>query len=346
MKKLLGILLATVLALGTVTALAADAVDIAIFVPNADHGWTGAVLQYAEEAAKAINDAGKYTAKVIPANDGATQIPLVEDVIENQSAKNIVILPHDNTLEATMQKVADSGIPFVMFDRVIDSVKEQAVSSVMGDNEGIGYETAKRFVATGLQPGAKILIIPGDNSSVPQMRNDGFFKGLKEAGWTDEQIAGITMTDYTSWSRERAKELFIGWMDSSTVEEIAAYEYIFTHDDPLALGLLDALKGSDIDDAKKAAFLSGKVHLAASSGLNEMYSVIKGIHQNDYTAEVAKLADLFSVTYDPGMIKIAIQDIVDSLEGKEIPKTHVVPVSVVDSTNVNEFQGFGDALSK
>ncbi len=345
MKKFLAILLASMMVFGATAAFAAP-VDIAIFVPNADHGWTGAVLTYAEEAAKAINDGGKYTAQVIPANDAATQIPQVEDVIENQSAKYIVILPHDNTLEATMQKVVDSGIPFVMFDRVIDSVKDKSAANVMGDNEGIGYETAKRFVASGLQPGAKILIMPGDNSSVPQMRNDGFFKGLKEAGWTDEQITAITMTDYTGWSRENAKSLFIGWMEANTPEEIATYEYIFTHDDPLALGILDALKGSDIDQAKKDAFLSGKVHLAASSGLNEMYSVIKGIHQNDYTAEVDKLADLFSVTYDPGMIKIAIQDMVDKLDGKDVPQIHVVPVAVVDKTNVDQFQGFGDPYSK
>ncbi|NLB90919.1 MAG: ABC transporter substrate-binding protein, partial [Clostridiales bacterium] len=42
MKKLLSILLATVLLLGTASAFAAD--DIAILVPNADHGWTGSVL--------------------------------------------------------------------------------------------------------------------------------------------------------------------------------------------------------------------------------------------------------------------------------------------------------------
>jgi ribose transport system substrate-binding protein len=74
--------------------------------------------------------------------------------------------------------------------------------------------------------------------------------------------------------------------------------------------------------------------------------VLRGIHQKDYAAEVAQLGDLFSVTYDPGMIKIAIQDMVDSLDGKEVPKDHVVPVSVVDAANVNEFQGFGDAFAK
>ena len=320
--------------------------NLAILVPNADHGWTGAVMNYAKEKADEITAAGTYSAKVITSTDAANQISQVEDLIENKTADAVVILPQDNTLEATMKKLAESGIPFVMFDRVIDSVAADAVASVKGDNEGIGVATAERFIANGLQPGDKILIMPGDNSSVPEMRNNGFFATLKDNGWTDEQIAAIKSTAYTGWSRSEGKKLFTEWLETSTVEEISATKFIFTHDDEIAMGILEALKSSDIDEAKKAAFLDAGVNLGTSSGLNEIYSVLKGVHQKDYTAEVAKLADLFSVTYDPGMIKIAVQDMVDSLDGKTVAQDHVVPVAVVDAKNVAEYQGFGDAVSK
>ena len=342
MKKIVALLLALML---VCSAAAMAATDIAILVPNADHGWTGAVLTYAEEKAEAINAEGKYTAKVISSADPANQITQVEDIIDNESAKSIVILPQDNTLETTMKKLADSGIPFVMFDRVIDTVADAAVASVKGDNEGIGAETAKRFIASGMVPGDKILIMPGDNSSVPQMRNDGFFGVLLENGWTQEQVDAIESTAYTGWSRSEGKKLFTEWLDSNTVEEISACKWIFTHDDEIAMGILEALKSSEIDTAKKEAFLAAGVHLASSSGLNEMYSVIKGIHQKDYSAEVAGLADLFSVTYDPAMIQIACDDMIASLDGGEVTKDHVIPVSVVDATNVNDFRGFGDAVA-
>ena len=342
MKKIVALLLALML---VCSAAAMAATDIAILVPNADHGWTGAVLTYAEEKAEAINAEGKYTAKVISSADPANQITQVEDIIDNESAKSIVILPQDNTLETTMKKLADSGIPFVMFDRVIDTVAEQAVASVKGDNEGIGAETAKRFIASGMVPGDKILIMPGDNSSVPQMRNDGFFGVLLENGWTQEQVDAIESTAYTGWSRSEGKKLFIEWLDSHTVEEIAEYKWIFTHDDEIGMGILEALKSSEIDTAKKEAFLAAGVHLASSSGLNEMYSVIKGIHQKDYAAEVAGLADLFTVTYDPAMIQIACDDMITYLDGGEVTKDHVIPVDVVDASNVEEFRGFGDAVA-
>ena len=341
MKKLVALLLA-LLMIGTAAAMAED---IVVLVPNADHGWTGAVLTYATEKVAEINAAGKYTAKVVSSSDAANQISQVEDIIDNASAKAVVILPQDNTLETTMKKLADSGIPFVMFDRVIASVADKAVASVMGDNEGIGIETAKRFIADGMKPGDKILVYPGDNSSVPEMRNNGFQKYLGENGWTAEQLAAIESTAYTGWSRSTAKQLFTQWLDSKTVEEIGEYKWIFTHDSEIAMGMLEALKSTEIDDAKKAAFENAGVYLASSSGLNEIYSVLKGIHQKDYSAEIAGLADFFDVTYDPAMIKAACDDMILFLDGGTPENTHVIAVSVVDKTNVNDFQGFGDAVA-
>jgi ribose transport system substrate-binding protein len=350
MKKILALVLAVIMIAavfaGCGKSASGDAVKIAVLVPNADHGWTGAVMTYAQEHAKQISDGGKYTVTVITSTDASNQIQQVEDLIANKTATHVVILPQDNTLEATLKKLAESGIPFDMFDRVIDSVAGSAVASVKGDNNGIGAETAKRFIAAGMKPGDKILIMPGDNSSVPTMRNDGFFGVLKENGWSDDQIAAIESTDYTGWSRSKGHELFVNWLDSNTVETIKETKWIFTHDDEIAMGILEALKSDEISAEKKEAFYAAKVNLGTSSGLNEMYSVLKGIHQKDYSAEVAGLGDLFSVTYDPAMIKEAINDMVSYIEGKDVPKDHVIPVSVVDASNVNDFQGFGDAVSK
>ena len=175
---------------------------------------------------------------------------------------------------------------------------------------------------------------------------EAYIRPVQPLNAKEDYLAAIQSTDYTGWSRSKGKELFINWLDASTVEDITATKWIFTHDDEIAMGILEALKSSEIDAEKKDAFLNAGVHLGTSSGLNEIYSVLKGIHQKDYTAEVAKLADLFSVTYDPAMIKAAVDDMVTHIEGGTVTQDHVIAVSVVDATNVNDFQGFGDAVSK
>lgn len=313
---------------------------IGILVPNADHGWTGAVLDYAESYAAQINAEGEFKATVVTATDSANQISQVEDIIANKTYDAVVILPYDNMLENAMLQLQNSGIPYVMFDRVIASASNGAVSNVMGDNEGIGAATAARFIEQGLKPGDKILIMPGDNSSVPEARNKGFKDYLLAHGWTEAQYnASVTSTAYTGWSRATGKQLFIEQVGLGTFNDT---KYIFTHDDEIAMGILEALKSTELNDAQKAAFLDGSIVLGSSSGLNEIYSVLKGIHRNDYKAELAGLKDLFSVTYDPAMIEDAIDDMINFLSGK----THIIDVDVVDKDNVNDYVGFGDAVAK
>jgi ribose transport system substrate-binding protein len=359
-KKLLAVGLALILIVGAFAACggskdedssgsdAADSGDtasggiIAVLVPSADHGWTGAVLNYAKEKASSM-EGQDVSAKVYAAKDAKEQQQQIDDLLaESTPPAGIVILPYDNTLESAMAKVAASDIPFVMFDRIIDNptVQDKVVANVKGDNEGIGLETAKRFTEKGLNAGDKVYVMIGDTSSVPEMRNAGFQQGLKDAGWTDEQLAGIEYSKATGWSRAEGKQIFIDWINGKTVDEINQYHFIFTHDDELGMGILEALSGSEIEESKKEAFLTSVTSLASSSGLNEMYDVLKGAHTNAAYPDLVKNFDLFSVTYDPAMIQQAVDDMVKKLNGESVEKDDTIKVSVVDSTNVNEFKGF------
>ena len=102
MKKILALVLAVIMIAavfaGCGKSSSGDAVKIAVLVPNADHGWTGAVMTYAQEHAKQITGGGKYTVTVITSTDASNQIHQVEDLIANKTATHVVILPQDNTL--------------------------------------------------------------------------------------------------------------------------------------------------------------------------------------------------------------------------------------------------------
>lgn len=322
-----------------------DQKEIAVFVPSADHGWTGAVLEYAQgktdemNADSSIN--GSYVTKVYAATDVENQIQQVDDLLANpDKVAGIVILPYDNGLQSELEKIAAAKIPFVQFDRAISSeaIDATVVANVKGDNEGIGYETAKRLLADGLDKDDYVYELIGDNSSVPELRSNGFRKGLQEAGWTDEEIDKVVVKSAaTGWSRDTGKELFESWFDSAQCDP-AKTNWIFTHDDEIAIGVLEALNGNALDATKKDAFLKNFKCLAGSSGLAEMYAILKDKHQTIPRPEY----DIFSVTYDPNMITQAMDVMVDYLNGNtSIEQDYIIPVSVVDASNVDQFKAFG-----
>jgi len=322
-----------------------NAKEIAVMVPSADHGWTGAVLTYAQEKVDELNaDAefsANYVAKVYAATDVENQIQQVDDLLANpDKLAGIAILPYDNGLQSTLEKIAAAKIPFVQFDRVInsDAIDAAVVANVKGDNEGIGRATAERFLSMGLSKDDYVYEMIGDNSSVPELRSKGFRDGLKEAGWTDEEIEAVVVKSAaTGWSRDTGKELFESWFDSAQCDTSKKI-WIFTHDDEIGMGILESLNGSALDETKKAAFLESLQSLGASSGLAEMYAVLKDKHQTIAKPDF----DLFSVTYDPAMIKEAISVVVKGANGETgIEQDYIIPVSVVDGTNVDSFQPFG-----
>lgn len=328
-----------------------DVKEIAVIVPSADHGWTGAVLTYAQRKAEELNkDAAvnaKYSAKVYAATDVENQIQQVDDLLSNtKKLAGIVILPYDNGLQSTLEKIAAADVPFVQFDRVISSevIDAKVVANVKGDNEGIGYETAKRFIANGLAKEDYVYEMIGDNSSVPELRSKGFRNYLSEQGWTDAEInAVVVKSAATGWSRDTGKELFESWFGSAQCDTSKKI-WIYTHDDEIGMGVMESLNGSALDATKKVEFLKQFTALSASSGLAEMYAVLRNKHQ---TIALPDTYDLFSVTYDPAMIQEAINVMVKKLNGEEkIEQDYVIPVSVVDKANVNEFQAFGTYAEK
>ena len=354
MKKIVALVIIAALAVTMAVTLAAcndsdSAGRIAIVVPSADHGWTNGIMTNAQNYAKDVNANTEYEAVVITADNATTMNQQLEDIAANKNYDAVVVLPHDNTVQPGVLALANAGIPYIMVDRIIAAAEEQALATVMGNNEMIGELTAQHFYDQGMRLGDKILIMPGDNSSVPEMRNDGFYSKLRELGWTDAQLqtvdkgGTIYQTDFTGWSRQKGQELFTSFVQSQNYQE---YKWIFTHDDEIAIGIMNALR-TDLA-AQRDSILNGTVHLAASSGLNEIYQIMREEHQyaefNEYFTKLAKMKDsdtpdLISVTYPPSMINDALDLMMDYLAGEKIADL-VVPVEVISADNVGDMVGF------
>lgn len=339
MKKIISLLLCLALVLGLSTmALADGEKTIYILTPTEDHGWTGSVATFAKMSADEINAAGTYKAEVKTAASAAEQIPQIEDIIANNAADvaGVVILPQDDTVEFAIQQLVDANIPYVAFDRIIAGVKDSAVANVKGDNAGVGKAVAEYFISLGMKAGDEVIVFEGDTSSVTADRDAGFTDYLKEQGWTEDDLAKITFSGAMNWSRSTAKEYFESLMSDS---KNASIKWFYSQDDEFAMGIMEALKGSAIDDATKQAILDNKIVISAAGGSENLYKIMRG-EDAEYADLFASFGGLAVATYSPAMIQDAVKLMVNHLNGEEVAQDYVVPVEIVTAENVASYVGF------
>ena len=330
-------------------APAAEGAGTHIYVLTAaeDHGWTGSVATFAKEKVAEVNDGGVYTAEVITSSGADDQIRNVEDIIaKGEDNIAVVIQPIDDTLQSAIQQLVDAEIPYVAFDRIIDTVAPSAVSNVKGDNAGIGAGAAAYFVENGLQPGEAVYVYEGDTSSVTQLRDTGFVEYLQGARefdgqfiaddlkWSDEDIKNITYSGAMNWSRSDTKTSFETLMGDASNTSL---KWIYAEDDELAMGIIEALNGGGITDEAKEAFYANKPFITGCGGLDELYAILRG---ESYQDIMGNLGGLISVTYSPAMIQTCVQDMIDYLDGKDVNQDHVIACENVTVDNVTEYPSF------
>ena len=310
--------------------------DIAILVPAADHGWMGAVLGYATEWAAEINAEGTYSAAVVTATSREPQMEQIEDIAAARTYKAIVILPIDSSVETSLRILAEADIPFIMVDRIIDGVADDTVATVRGNDYQIGYLTGERFIEQGLVVGDNVLIIPGDNSNVSLTRTEGFYAALEELKGITPDNTTFTQLNPTYWARVIANREFADFINRT--DDFADYDFIFTHDDEIAMGVIEALDGTEIDSTKKELFFGNgdEVVIASCGGLNEVYEILRG---TSYADIYTNLKDLFDVTYPSSMIINALDMMVAHLDG-ETTDDVVIHSAIVDAGNVGNLQGY------
>lgn len=348
-KKVLAILLATAMVMSACPAVyaAEKSTHIYVLTSTEDHGWTGAATTFAKEKCEEINEKGTYKAELITAASAADQITQVEDILAGDTSNiAIVIQPLDDTVQSAIRQIVDAEVPYVAFDRIIDTVESTAVSNVKGDNEGIGIAAAAYFVSLGMQPGDAVYVYEGDTSSVTTLRDNGFieyltgeaeFEGVtiaEDVKWTEDQLSSITYSGAMNWSRSDTKTSFESLMGEASNAEI---KWFYAEDDELAMGILEALNGGGIDDSTKEAFLGNKPVITGCGGLDEYYAVMRGETYEDIAQQCGGLC---SVTYSPAMIQTAIQNMVDYLNGEKVVQDHVIACENVTAENVTEFPSF------
>lgn len=287
---------------------------IAVSTIGPTHPWPEGVYYYAKKEVERIaleNDWDYICVTGNTTNEQSSQIIELVDL----GVDCIIMLPMDGAaLKTAAKTVQKAGIPLVIFDREIPDFAPTA--TVKGDNPGIGETTADIFNRE-FPLGTCVLELMGDASTVPFQR---------AAGYDDVILPSFETIrlGYTGWQRALSKQIFEEWVEKSSQAEIDEIGAIFTHEDEIALGVLDALDTYNNDETFKKNFRNLKM-IAASSGAQEIYQIIQ--EENVY--------DIFSLTYSPKMVVEAVKIGEKILKNEEYVEMTIIPTVRVDINNVD-----------
>jgi ribose transport system substrate-binding protein len=281
-----------------------DTLKIGISLPAATHGWMGALIDSAEKQAKALKESDGIEYVMTNAADPNKQANDVDDLIA-QDVDVIVMLPIESAaLSPVGQKVKDAGIPLVIVDRELEN--DAATVVVKGDNEGIGVNAGKYFVEK-LNGKGKVVEITGPPSSVTEQRGAGFKEAMESS---DIEVVASQSGDF---STEKSLEVM-----QNILQAHPEIDAVFTQDDGMALGVLQAIKEAGRKDIQ---FVTG------AGGGKAVFEDIK---------EDGLITATF--LYSPTMVEDAVKIAADIAKGNKPAESMVVKEATqVTKDNVDEF---------
>lgn len=201
MKKLLTVLLAVLVVFSlvgcssntaTTPAEGGDTATKTVYImgPTPDHGWTAQAGTYADQKAKEITAAGTYKGVYMAASSGEEQVDQCNQIVANGDAAIVVMMPLEDSAAAGQEALYAAGIPFISFDRIIESTEKYAALNTSGDNWAVGAGIAYWLQKNGMKPGDTVVVLYGDNGTVCSRRQEGFEQFLQGTRKYEDQNLG------------------------------------------------------------------------------------------------------------------------------------------------------------
>ncbi|MFJ4485994.1 substrate-binding domain-containing protein [Streptomyces longwoodensis] len=219
----------------------------------------------------------------------------------------IIVNPVDSDAAGPSVRAADKAkIPVVAVDR---GVNKADVSALVASDNVAGGELAAKTVAEKLGGHGKIVILQGQaGTSAARERAEGFAKGLK--AYPGIQVVAQQPADF-----DRTKGLDVM---SNLLQAHPDVQGVIAANDEMALGAVKAL----------GAKAGKSVQVVGFDGTPDG---LKAVEQGTLYASVAQ---------QPSQLgRIAVDNALRALDGKEVPATVKVPVKVVTKENVAGFHG-------
>lgn len=259
------------------SAIAQDTIKIGVSIPSADHGWTGGIDFFAQEAKKRLESTYKNVQVIVKtATDASDQANSLEDLVATQQINALVILPYESApLTDPVREVKKKGIFVTVVDRALTDNNIQDLY-VAGNNPGMG-KIAAQYLIEKLGGKGNIVVLRGLPTVIDNQRFDTFMSLIQNT-----QIK-VLDSKYANWNRDDGFKVMQDFLT-----RFPKIDAVWAQDDDIALGVLDALRQAK---REKEMFVVG------GGGMKE---VIKRVQDKDTLIPV-------DIVYTPSMIANAIE---------------------------------------
>lgn len=286
----------------------ANTIKIGVSIPAADHGWTGGIVWWAEQAKKSWEKKDPNVRVIIStAKDAAEQVDKIENLLV-QKVDALVVLPQEpGPLTSICTKASKQGKYLVVVDRGL--TKDVQNVTVAGDNAGFGKAAADALVKQ-LNGKGDILVMEGIPCPVNSDRVNAFKAEIaKHPGMK------ILESQSAYWDTEKGLKLMENYL-----QKYPKIDAVWVGDDDVLLGALKAWQESKRSDIK----------LIVGGGGSKQ--IVKRILDGDPVVPL-------TVTYPPRMIAVGVDYAVAGARKQPLTTEErvVIPSEIVDKTNASKF---------
>ena len=312
MKFLKTTALAATVAIGALFAGAAIAQDktytIGVSVPTADHGWTGGVDFFAQQAVDRLSKVYPNLKFVLAtAPDSTKQAADLEDMVTTRNIDALVILPGDpDAMTASIKKVKDAGKWVTVIDRALSQPGIENLY-VAGDNPGLGATTADYFKKA-LPNGGNIVVLRGLPIPIDKQRVDAFMDGIKDTKIT------VLGSQFANWNRDDGYKVMQDFLT-----KFPKIDAVWAQDDDILVGALKAIKEAGRDKEMWAV---------GGAGMNQ---IIKMVEAGSTQVPV-------DVSYNPNMVATAIDlTALHFAAGAQVDGKMIINSTLITKDNAKDF---------
>ncbi|MBB5192142.1 ribose transport system substrate-binding protein [Silvimonas terrae] len=297
-------------ALMTSPARAADPVTLGVSIPTADHGFTGGIVWWANEAKKDLEKAHPGLKIIVKtAANAPEQANQLQDLVTVNKINALVIFPYESaSLTQPVAQVKKKGVYVTVVDRGLTDTSAQD-AYVAGDNTAFGKLPAE-YIAKKLNGKGNIVALRGIPTTLDNERFDAFSGVLKA-----HPDIKILDAKYANWNRDDAFKVTQDYL--TRFKNIDA---IWAADDDMAVGVLKA-----IDQAKRTDI---KI-VFGGAGSKGMVKTILDDSNKLIQADVS---------YSPKFIYDAVKLTAEArLKGEALPATTIIPSVLITKENAKQF---------